>query len=150
MSEPAANLTLLEASVSVDGAVSDVDRLIAAVNRMGEAFMRSGTTAKKGADDTDEAASKAAIAAGRSAAAAERNLAREIAALKAGGRATAEYYEQIYAKQSATNPLIAKQITELRGLQEAATRRCRRAKAPGRRCPRRSRRRIPRTGHAAA
>jgi phage-related minor tail protein len=120
MTEPANNLTLLEASVSVDGAISDVDRLIAAVNRMGEAFMRSGATAKKGADDTDEAASKAAIAAGRSAAAAERNLAREIAALKAGGRATAEYYEQIYAKQSATNPLIAKQITELRGLQDAA------------------------------
>jgi phage-related minor tail protein len=120
MTEPANNLTLLEASVSVDGAISDVDRLIAAVNRMGEAFMRSGTTAKKGADDTDEAAKKASTAAGRSAAAAERNLAREIAALKAGGRATAEYYEQIYAKQSATNPLIAKQVAELRGLQEAA------------------------------
>jgi hypothetical protein len=59
MTEPANNLTLLEASVSVDGAISDVDRLIAAVNRMGEAFMRSGTTAKKGADDTDEAAKKA-------------------------------------------------------------------------------------------
>lgn len=120
MTEPANNLTLLEASVSVDGAISDVDRLIAAVNRMGEAFMRSGATAKKGADDTDEAAKKASTAAGRSAAAAERNLAREIAALKAGGRATAEYYEQIYAKQSATNPLIAKQVAELRGLQEAA------------------------------
>jgi phage-related minor tail protein len=120
MSEPAANLTLLEASVSVDGAVRDLTHLGTAVDKMGNAFVNAGNAAAQGAAQTDAAASKAAIAAGRSAAAAERNLAREIAALKAGGRATAEYYEQIYAKQSATNPLIAKQITELRGLQDAA------------------------------
>ena len=118
MTEP--NLTLLEASVSVDGAVRDLAHLGTAVDKMGNAFVNAGNAAAQGAAQTDAAASKAAIAAGRSAAAAERNLAREIAALKAGGRATAEYYEQIYAKQSATNPLIAKQITELRGLQEAA------------------------------
>jgi len=120
MSEPAANLTLLEASVSVDGAISDVERLVGAVDRMASAFQRSATTAKVGADTTTESASRAATAANRSAAAAERNLAREIAALKAGGRATADYYDQVYAKQAQTNPLIAKQIAELRGLQEAA------------------------------
>jgi phage-related minor tail protein len=110
----------LEASVSVDGAVRDLAHLGTAVDKMGNAFVNAGNAAAQGAAQTDAAASKAAIAAGRSAAAAERNLAREIAALKAGGRATAEYYEQIYAKQSAVNPLIAKQITELRGLQDAA------------------------------
>lgn len=120
MSEPAANLTLLEASVSVDGAISDVERLVGAVDRMAAAFQRSATTSKQGADVTTDAASRAATAASRSAAAAERNLTREIAAIKAGGRATADYYDQIYAKQAAINPQIAKQVAELRGLQDAA------------------------------
>ena len=71
MSEPAANLTLLEASVSVDSAVRDLTHLGTAVDKMGNAFVNAGNAAAQGAAQTDAAASKAAIAAGRSAAAAE-------------------------------------------------------------------------------
>ena len=122
--EDQAQTTILAIEVDTGNSAQEFQKVSAAADKMGGVISNAADVAAAALERQGQAQEQAAKQSKRSTDAAVRTLQTEIAAREAGGRATARYYELIYANsskvdQQAIAPLIAK-YKELEAQQVAA------------------------------